>query len=373
MLWRNYDTQVCVDFPSPKTDNQWRLTASGWAGHIPLTSDFHFALRPKVQLNNLLGMLEYAYNLQSFRFLEGLVNCQTLEDFYQRLAEVLALRILNRARQGFYCTYLSKTENLPYVRGRIDVRQVITKPWEVKVKCDYEEQTADIEENQILAWTLFCLLRSNLCGEKVLPVVRQSYHLFQGLVTLKAFKAQICVGRQYNRLNEDYRPLHALCRFFLDQSGPSHEIGEQAMLPFLVNMARLYESFVAEWLKAHQEAVLSPMGLEIKSQERFYIGEGKNLYFDMDIVLQDVTTKMVKYVLDTKYKIPSTPASKDIAQVVAYAEAKGCKEAVLVYPAPLSKPVDERVGSIRVRSLSFSLTGDLDGAGYTFLQELIGG
>lgn len=371
-LWHNYETQVAVDFPSPKTGNRWRLTARGWVGHIPLTPDFHFALRPKVQLGNLLRMLEYAYDLKSFRFLEGLFDCQSLEEFYERLADILASRILNRGRQGFYCAYLPKTEYLPYVRGRINVREVISKPWNIKVRCDYDEHTVDIEENQILAWTVWCIARSGLCTERVLPTVRRAYHLLQGLVTLQPKSPQVCVGRQYNRLNEDYRLLHALCRFFLEQMGPSYEMGERPMLPFLVDMARLYERFVAEWLKAHREAALLPQGLDIKSQERLYVGEGKDIYFDIDLVLQDVATGGAKYVLDTKYKAPTAPASSDIAQVVAYAEAKGCQEAILVYPIPLVEPLDIRVGRIRIRSLTFSIAGDLEQAGYKFLEDLLG-
>ncbi|MEB3180615.1 MAG: restriction endonuclease [Nostocaceae cyanobacterium] len=371
VLWRNYDSQIAVEFPSPKTRNQWRLTARGWVGHIPLTPDFHFALRPKVQLGNLLRMLEYAYDLKSFRFLEGLFNCQNLEDFYDRLADILASRILHRGRQGFYCAYLPKIDQFPYVRGRINLRQIITKPWDVKVECDYEEHTADVEENQILAWTVWCIARSGLCTERVLPTVRRAYHLLQGLVTLQPKSPQVCVGRQYNRLNEDYRLLHALCRFFLEQMGPSYEMGSRPMLPFLVDMARLYERFVAEWLKAHRETVLLPQGLDIKSQERLYVGEGKNIYFDIDLMLQDVATGVAKYVLDTKYKAPTTPASSDIAQVVAYAEATGCHEAILVYPTSLVEPLDIRVGRIRIRSLTFSLGGDLDLAGYRFLEDVL--
>ncbi len=47
-----------------------------------------------------------------------------------------------------------------------------------------------------------------------------------------------CDGRTYNRLNADYEPMHALCRFFLNNSGPTHERGDRPMLPFLVNMSR---------------------------------------------------------------------------------------------------------------------------------------
>lgn len=369
-LWRNYKKQVSVKFPSPKTGNQWRLTAQGWVGHIPLTSDFHFALRPKVTVGNLLRMLEYAYDLKSFRFLEGLFDCQSLEDFYERLADILVCRILKRGRLGFYSAYLPKTESLPYVRGRINVRQVISKPWDVKVQCDYEELTADIEENQILAWTVWCIARSGLCTNRVLPAVRRAYHLLQGLVTLQPKSPQVCVGRQYNRLNEDYRLLHALCRFFLEQSGPSIQMGEHSMLPFLVDMARLYERFVAEWLKAHQATILLPQGLDIKSQERLYISP--NIYFNIDLLLNDVETGVTKYVLDTKYKPPTKRDPSDITQMVAYAEAKECQEAILVYPMPLAKPLDIKIGRIRIRSLTFSLEGDLEQAGSRFLENLLG-
>jgi 5-methylcytosine-specific restriction enzyme subunit McrC len=43
------------------------------------------------------------------------------------------------------------------------------------------------------------------------------------------------------------------------------------MLPFLVNMARLYKLFVAEWLKAHQVHDLLPHHLEVKSQHQVHI------------------------------------------------------------------------------------------------------
>ncbi|MBD2450542.1 restriction endonuclease [Nostoc sp. FACHB-152] len=372
MLWRDYDTQVSIDFPSPKTGDRWRLTAQGWVGHIPLTSDFHIALHPKVKLGNLLRMLEYAYDLKSFRFLSGLVDCQTLLEFYERLADILARRILNRGRQGFYCAYIPNTEHLPYVRGRIDVRLLVTRPWDTKIQCHYEEHTADVEENQILAWTLWCIARSGLCTERVMPTVRRAYHLLQGFVTLQPCNPRTCVGRQYNRLNEDYRPLHALCRFFLEQIAPSHKTGTHATLPFLVNMSQLYECFVAEWLKAHRETVLLTLALDIQSQERVYLGQCKALYFDIDLILYDMATGLARYVLDTKYKAASKPTTADINQMVAYAEAKGCQEAILIYPVPLAEPLNIKVGNIQIRSLTFSLVGDLEQAGYRFLQDLLG-
>jgi 5-methylcytosine-specific restriction enzyme subunit McrC len=76
--------------------------------------------------------------------------------------------------------------------------------------------------------------------------------------------------------------MHALCRFFLDQSGPGHQNGVHTMLPFLVNMARLYELFVAEWLKGHL-----PAGWSIKTQEIITIGQASEIKFNIDLAHYD--------------------------------------------------------------------------------------
>ena len=56
---------------------------------------------------------------------------------------------------------------------------------------------------------------------------------------------------------------------------------------------------------------------------------------------------------------------------MAYAEATGCHEAVLVYPKPVSIITEARVGGKNVRVLTFSLEGDLEEAGNAFLRDLL--
>ena len=101
------------------------------------------------------------------------------------------------------------------------------------------------------------------------------------------------------------------------------------------------------------------------------IGEQDELLFDMDIVLESDETGEIRAVLDTKYKAPQTPSKPDIHQIVTYAVAQGCNEAILIYPAPLQRPIDVNVGGIRVRSLSFRLDRDLSTAGAAFLADLL--
>lgn len=364
-LWESYRQQVEVQEPSFKTGGQWRLTAQGWVGHIPLTPEFRFVLKPKIELSNLFRMWEYAYRLNSFRLLDGLVASQSLPEFYENLAHILALRVLDRGRKGFYRAYLAQAERLPYLRGRLELPSALQRPGQINLPCQYEEHTADIADNQILAWTLGRIARSGLCSDRVLPTVRRAYHAFQGLITPVPCGPQACSGRAYHRLNEDYQPLHALCRFFLDQSGPSHLPGDRAMLPFLVDMARLYELFVAEWLRAHL-----PAHLELKIQEQVDLSPANALHFQIDLSLYEKSTGATRYILDTKYKA-GPPSADDIAQVMAYARVKRSTEAILVYPTPLPQPLDTTLDGLRIRSLTFALSGDLEQAGQRFLRDLL--
>ncbi len=365
LLWQTYGQYVAVEFPSPKTGQQWELTPQGWVGYIPLTADQLLVLEAKVALN-LFGMLEYAYRLKSWKFLSGLVHTQSLAEVYERLANILAQRVLNRARKGFYRAYLERTEQLPYITGRLNVRRLQQCPWDINLHCEYEEHTADIVENQLLAWTLRRILHSSLCKRtRTLSTLRRAYHILESFATLTPFSAQACVGRLYNRLNDDYQPMHALCRFFLEHSGPGHQIGGHTFLPFLINMARLYELFVAEWLKQH----LPPDRFRVQAQERVTIGTEQDLHFDIDLALYDTHTGKALCVLDTKYKVPDKPAHGDINQIVTYATAKHCREALLIYPERV--PFNGQVGDIRVRSFTFATDGNLEATGQAFLAQLL--
>ena len=176
------------------------------------------------------------------------------------------------------------------------------------------------------------------------------------------------MNRVYNRLNDDYRTMHALSSFFLNHLGPVHTAGENQMLPFLVDMASVYELFVARWLLAHPIP-----GLTLKQQVGWSVGASEELRYRIDLVLFDSATGQPVCVLDTKYKAHGAALPADVNQVTTYALGQGCRDAVLVYPAPLASTLDDKIGDIRVRSLTFGLDGDLEKNGREFRERLVGG
>lgn len=365
--WQQTERRVLVEFPSPATDGKWVITAQGWVGQIPIRPGLTLAVQPKVPVENLFGMLEVAYRLKSFRFLSGATGLETLEDFFEHLANLLAGRVLLRARRGFYREYVGRQGELSFVRGRMNMQRIARHPARVELPCNYRESTGDIEENQILAWTLERIARSGACTERSRPRVRRAYQAASGIALPAPVSAAACLDRIYNRLNEDYRTLHALCRFFLETTGPCTDSGGHQMLPFLVDMARLFELYVADWLSAEL-----PDRLLLDPQHRHTLSTQGNVYWMMDLVLRDAATRAPLAVLDTKYKNSSHPRPADVAQVVAYAEALGCAHAYLVYPTADISAFCATVGSVRVRTIGFSLSGNLELGGKRLLHELLG-
>jgi len=360
-LQRDYKKELNIELIPNKEGDQWKFTAKGWVGYIQVTENFALFIEPKVPIKNILAMLEYTPEFRGVTFLESLVSCDTLQDFLNRLADLLANQVLERSRKGLHRGYVQKNESLTHVRGRIDITKAIQKPWEIKMPCQYQENTLDIEDNQIITYTLHRILRSGLCEDKTQSNIRKAFRALHGCVTLRPFVASDCCNRQYSRLNRDYQNLHLLCQFFLSHAAPSHKQGDNSSFGFLVNMAKLYEDFVAAWLQKNL-----PLHLRLVKQYSIPIG----LDCSIDLVIEDIQTGECKFVLDTKYKASETVDRNDFHQVRSYAEAMKCRDGILIYPKELTKSLDTHEQSIRLRSLTFALDDDLDRCGNQFLKQL---
>lgn len=362
------DRYLYVDFPSPKNGERYVLRSKGYIGQIPTSEGILIRIRPKVPIHNLFRMLEYAYNLASFQFLDGKITVDSLDDLFENLASILAKRVLDRTRKGLYCCYVKEEDSLSYLRGQIKVIPSIRAfmRGSVRLECEYEEHTPDVEDNHILVWTLLQLPRFPLKRNEVRRQVRQAYRALTRTIDVKQVEPCACINRFYHRLNDDYRPMHGLCRFFLEHTGPSVEVGEHEFIPFVLNMPNLFESFVAKWLQIHL-----PEDLRIETQYNAKLGGESGIVFRIDLVLIDVASNEVIAVLDTKYKRKECPEKADIHQIVAYAEYMHTKNAFLIYPSPLQPPLDTKVGEINVRSIIFNIADDPDEAGRSFIEKLM--
>jgi len=368
-IWIRYPDKIEISPPTFLTLYQWFLRPKGWVGHIPIDKSFSILIKPKVELSNLFRMLEYAYRIKFIQD-DYLVSSDSLPEFYQRLANILAKKVLQRILRGLYKEYISCNHRLQFIRGRLNVEKMIDQPWRVEPDCHYQVITSDNEENRILAWTLLCIARTGLCQDTAKQNVRKACRGVCNFADPVPIRPGVCTGRHYNRLNYDYEPMHALCRFFLEVTGPFHDVGNKSMLPFLIDMPKLYEEFVAEWLKQYLEQHC-PGKFRLKKQAPLKIGLENKVEFRIDMVLEDAETGRHFCLMDTKYKVEETPSASDLHQVIAYAKALGCKQAFLIYPNAPKNPFSAIVGGdIHVQSITFGLDGDLEENGRIFFKQI---
>jgi 5-methylcytosine-specific restriction enzyme subunit McrC len=360
-LQRDHKQKISYEYSF--CDKTHTIKSNGYIGYIPLNEKYIIRITPKVAVSNVFRMLEYAYKLESFELLQGLTKVESTEDFFENFVNILAKRILERNRKGLYSDYVERSDIIPYLRGRMKILPTTVSIFRgaTTPTCEFEEHTSDLAENQILLWTLYQLRQFQIKREEVRNTVRKAYRELVNKASLSQINPNECINRFYNRLNQDYRPLHGLCRFFLEHVGPAIERGNYDFLPFVIYMPHLFESFVAEWLR---EKI--PSEFNVKNQ---YVLNFDPFEFRIDLLIVDASTGENLCVLDTKYK--TALKTEDFNQVAVYASAIKTKNAFLVYPKPIPTPLHRPISDVLVRSLTFDISKDPDKAGNDFLKELI--
>ena len=357
-----YGRYVEITFPSPRTNGRWHLMALGWVGHIPLAAGWQLTIHTKVPTHNIWQILSWVYDWHTWRLFEGTVQTDALPAFYDGLAQLLAEKVSLLARRGLFGQYESHQTRQTTVRGRIKLGATLQDPTAIGLVCAYDQHTIDNLHNQILALTLHHIGRSGWCTAETGRLIRSA----RRAIPLNTPAAPLdWQALHYTRLNEAYRPLHALCKFFLDGLLPSLQSGTNTAVPFLINMSALYEQFVAAWLTHNM-----PAGYRLRAQERVMLSGTNGRQIAIDLVLYDPHGRALA-VLDTKYKAPDRPDMADIYQVAFYAHQQNCTAAYLVYPTALRQPVFGTNREVQYRNLTFALDGDVDENGRLFLKELL--
>lgn len=365
-LHRRYGKQLEIGFPDIRTGYQWAIQPNGWIGNVSVGSDLKLVITPKTPVSNVFRMIEYAYGFRSFQFeFDNLTTCASLEEFFEEFARILSRLVLERSKKGLIKKYLEKSEPLNVIRGRLNARHIFKTAWQTKLVCDYHDQSVDNEDNQIAAWALYLIKRTKPRNAQVEAMVTSAYRALAGAVTLKPIQVHTLEERHYHRLNEDYRFIHALSRFFIQGLGPAYGEGDLETFSFLINMDKLFEQFAAQWF--HHNV---PSGWVFKAQEQHWLGTTMETHFDIDLVWRNAESGTVICVGDTKNKLDVSPGSSDVQQVTAYAAAMKCNHAFLIYPFEMrtvSFPVGEHV---IVHCVGFSLDGDLNKSGSDLLATM---
>ncbi|MGA7733025.1 MAG: hypothetical protein WCD37_17335 [Chloroflexia bacterium] len=312
----------------------YKVTARDYVGRISLPGGGLLVIRPKVSVGNLFYMLCVDAGLADFH--PPPTGLRADEEIFPFVLSALLNAIERVVAGGLYRDYNRREERLPYVRGRILLGEQARHGWLHHLHtCAYAEHSPDTPENRVLAATLRllpALLRRHEAEERLAARARGLLRHFNGVTIVRRAEAVALLPRlRVHRLNALYGPALALCGLALRGLTLNEQAGAHPYASFLVQMPRLFESFLTRRLAR----LLPPYGLRVVAQRHDYLDEERKVGIRPDVLIYAARGRNPLLVLDAKYRRadgPDSDPNRDLYQVSAYLDRYGLQQGVLVYP-----------------------------------------
>ena len=235
-------------------------------------------------------------------------------------------------RNGIKSDYISKEENLKFLKGKLKISEQIKYNTIHKERffVQYEEFISNRVENRLIKTTLqFLYNKSKL--NKNQQRIREFLFVFDEIEISHNIKTDFSKIK-LNRQMKDYEQVLLWCKTFLFENSFSPYKGNDIAFALLFDMNLLFESFVYSYLKK------SSNFQDIKSQDRTH-----HLAYENGIgrfrLKPDIVINGGKIIADTKWKILSEDKAyngvlqDDMYQLYAYGtKYKNCEKLYLIYP-----------------------------------------
>ena len=235
-------------------------------------------------------------------------------------------------RNGIKSDYISKEENLKFLKGKLKISEQIKYNTIHKERffVQYEEFISNRVENRLIKTTLqFLYNKSKL--NKNQQRIREFLFVFDEIEISHNIKTDFSKIK-LNRQMKDYEQVLLWCKTFLFENSFSPYKGNDIAFALLFDMNLLFESFVYSYLKK------SSNFQDIKSQDRTH-----HLAYENGIgrfrLKPDIVINGGKIIADTKWKILSEDKAyngvlqDDMYQLYAYGtKYDKCEKIYLIYP-----------------------------------------
>jgi len=211
-----------------------------------------------IWIRNVYYMLAYAFEELKKNNYEQIAH-EEFEHIQDLFAEILYKGVSAQLKRGLHREYINRVEDLPLLKGRLDIRGTIANQMRCRnvLCCEFDDLSENNLFNRVLKTTL-----SLLCHERNVSSVRRAelrtlLPFFSGVdeIDVRNIRWNDFV---YQRNNQMYRMLMNVCYFIIDGMLMTTETGKYRMATFSdEHMCRLFEKFVLEYYRLHHRE-LSP-------------------------------------------------------------------------------------------------------------------
>lgn len=350
------DLRFCRVTPTA-VEGRWRITDVGKVG-VAVVAGRPLHIVPKTPLENIVYLASLGgHQLHVDR---AQVAYGADAGIPLALARAFLAATEEAARRGLVKGYRSVQESAAVVRGRWDVsRQLASRPGiALPLEIEFDDFTEDIAENRILASAVRVLSSRNDVARALDASLGRMRALFAEVTPLPRGVPLPVVTS--TRLTPHYDSPLRLARVVLEAVSWTHRDGAYGGGTFLVDMAAVFESYVANRLGSR----LASRGLRVTAQDRrWWLDADRSVALRPDIVI--AADAITLTVADTKYKVLGGGGSVpngDVYQAVAYALALGVPTAHLIYVSGdvAASVIDIPVAGVLVHVHALPLAGSVE-------------
>ena len=202
-----------------------------------------------IRVRNVFHMLAYAFSAlreQGYRA----VATEDFDNAAELCATILARGVSLQLKRGLGQEYVSRTEALSSLRGKIEVTESVKSQALLRrqLVCSYDEFSVDTTMNRIIKATVALLVRSDI-SKAHKKSLKKLMVFFADVRDIDLHTVDW--NMRYDRNNRTYRMLMAVCWLVVKGLLQTQSDGTTRMMDFFdeQRMSRLYEKFILEYYR----------------------------------------------------------------------------------------------------------------------------
>ena len=322
------------------------VSIKNYVGLIQMKNGYQIQILPKINFTNsedlenrntkkiFLNMLRSMKDFPSKVFNNSNIQVDRM-NLYEIFINMYLQEIRRLIKIGLKSDYIFKEDNLNYYKGKLLTSQHFKMNLVHKERfyVAYDEFNPNRVENKLIKATLLKLQKLTTSAENS-KEIRQLLVFFEIIDASMNYTADFSKVR-INRSNRDYEMIMQWSKVFLLNKSFTTFSGSNNSRALLFPMEKVYESYVAKYLKK----ILEKDGWDVSSQDRgYYLFIEPRLQFAL---IPDIICKHGKrtIIMDTKWKklinnerINYGISQSDMYQMYAYSKKYKTSEIWLLYP-----------------------------------------